>query len=293
MLWAGLVALSAAASFAAGVAYGIPIVSVESHYDLERIVHSLFWEMRESDVYLTHLNYMLLTSADWDADMIALYPNVDNGSSSGTSWSLKRTIYTSSHPNGTRLYKMLDPEGNTLREVAFHGERDKVVMAAIIDYKTDYLTASERDRINEEFWPKDPDDADPPARAVRTDDETSLYVHAYELASLSAKRDALSGEGGLTPQQEKFYGWAFEKYSVPNSTESIDRRLAKIAGDAGPRQVELLVERVNTGVDAGFVPEEAGIADGEFWSKARLSAHCDATPGCDLDVEAMVDRNPP
>ena len=150
MLWAGLVALSAAASFAAGVAYGIPIVSVESHYDLERIVHSLFWEMRESDMYLTHLNYMLLTSADWDADMIALYPNVDNGSSSGTSWSLERTIYTSSHPNGTRLYKMLDPEGNTLREVAFHGERDKVVMAAIIDYKADYLTASERDRINEE-----------------------------------------------------------------------------------------------------------------------------------------------
>ena len=295
ILWIGTVVLASLAAFAAGVVYGMPIVSIESHYDLDRTIHRLFWEMRESDTYLTHSNYMLLMSADRGGEMIALYPNdLDSGSShSGVGWSLESTSYRDYYPNGTRLYRAVDPDGNTLREIAFHDARDKVVMMAIIDYKKDYLTASERDRINKEFYPDDPHGADPPAHPARVDAEAALYGSAYELAALSAKRDALSGEGGLTPQRERFYRWAFEEYSVPNSTESIDRRLAEIAGDADPRQVERLVDRVNSGVDAGFVPEGAEIADGEFWSKARLSAHCDATPGCDLDVEAMVDRTPP
>ncbi len=295
ILWAGTVALASSAAFVAGVVYGMPIVSVESHYDLDRTVHRLFWEMRESDTYLTHRNYMLLMSADRGGEMIALYPNdLDNGSSSsGMGWSPESTSYRDYYPNGTRIYRVVDSEGITLREIAFHDERDKVVMMAIIDYKKDYLTASERDRINKEFYPDDPHDEDLSARAGRADAEAALHGSAYEVAALSAKRDALSGEGALTPQREKFYQWAFERYSVPNSTESIDRRLVEIVGDAGPRQVELLVGRVNSDVDAGFVPEGADTADGEFWSKVRLSAHCDATPGCDLDVEAMVDRSPP
>lgn len=295
ILWAGAFVLASSAAFVMGVAYGIPIVSVESHYDLDRTIHKLFWEMRESGIYMTHNNYGLLMSADWDGEVIMLFPNnLDNGSSSGgVGWSLESTSYRDHYPNGTRLYRLVDPDGNTLREIAFHDARDKVVMMAIIDYKKDYLTASERDRINKEFYPDDPHGAGPPARPVRDDAEAALYGSAYELAALSAKRDALSGEGGLTPQREMFYRWAFEEYSVPDSAESIDRRLAEIAGDADPRQVERLVDRVNSGVDAGFVPEGASIADGEFWSKARLSAHCDATPGCDLDVEAMVDRTPP
>ena len=294
ILWAGTFVLVSSAAFVMGVAYGIPIVSVESHYDLDRTIHKLFWEMRESGIYMTDNNYGLLMSADWDGEMIALFPNnLDDGSSSGVGWSLESTSYRDYYPNGTRLYRLVDPDGNTLREIAFHDARDKVVMMAIIDHKKDYLTASERDRINKEFYPDDPHGADPPARPARVDAEAALYGSAYELAALSAKRDALSGEGGLTPQREMFYRWAFEEYSVPDSAELIDRRLAEIAGDADPRQVERLVDRVNSGVDAGFVPEGASIADGEFWSKARLSAHCDATPGCDLDVEAMVDRTPP
>ena len=163
ILWVGLTALIVAASFAAGVVYSIPLVSVESHYDLDRTIHRLFWEMRESGIYMTH-NYGLLMSADWDGDAIVLFPNnLDNGSSSsgGVGWSLDGTSYSGHYPNGTRLYRLVDPEGNTLREIAFHDVRDKVVMMAIIDHKKDYLTASERDRIDREF---DHDDR-PPALA--------------------------------------------------------------------------------------------------------------------------------
>ena len=154
ILWAGLATLSVAASFAAGVVYGMPIVSIESHHDLDRAVHRLFWEMRESGIYMTHNNYGLLMSADWDGKMIVLFPNdLDNGSSSsGMGWSPESTTYRDYYPNGTRSYRMVDPEGITLREIAFHDERDKVVMMAIIDYKKDHLTASELDRINREFY---------------------------------------------------------------------------------------------------------------------------------------------
>lgn len=154
ILWAGAFALAASASFVMGVSYGIPLVSVESHYDLDRIVHRLFWEMRESDVYLTHNNYGLLMSADWDADGTVLFPNLDNGTGSGIGGSPGGgTSYTHDYPNGTRLYRLEDPDGSVLREIAFYGERDRVVVVAIIDYKADYLTASERDRIAKEFYP--------------------------------------------------------------------------------------------------------------------------------------------
>ena len=156
ILWAGAFALAASASFAMGVSYGMPLVSVESHYDLDRIVHRLFWEMRESDVYLTHNNYGLLMSADWDAHGTVLFPNTDGGRGGGKSWSPEGgAAYHDDYPNGTRLYRLEDPDGNVLREIAFHGERDKVVMVMVIDFKTDYLTASERDRITEEFYSGD------------------------------------------------------------------------------------------------------------------------------------------
>lgn len=154
VLWAGAVVLASSASFAAGAAYGIPLVSVESHYDLDRLTHMLFYEMRESDTYLTHRNFGLLMSADWDNESIILFPNnLSDGGSWGTGWSPNSTSYTREYPNGTRLYKLVDPDGNTLREIAFHDKRDKVVMMVITSYKGDYLTAAEWDRINREFYP--------------------------------------------------------------------------------------------------------------------------------------------
>lgn len=154
ILWAGAVVLASSASFAAGVIYGIPLVSVESHYDLDRLTHMLFHEMRESDTYLTHHNFGLLMSADWDNERVILFPNnLSDGRSGGTGWSPDSTSYTERYPNGTRLYKLVDPDGNALREIAFHDKRDKVVMMVITSYKSDYLTDAERDRIDMEFYP--------------------------------------------------------------------------------------------------------------------------------------------
>lgn len=328
ILWAGAVALSAAASFAAGASHGMPLASIDSHYDLDRMTWALFREMRESGTYLTHDNYMVLMSANRDDSTIILFPNNrENGTTGGRGWSLEGETFTSNHPNGSRFYRSVDPDGRVLKEIALHDQRGKVFMAVLTDHRGRYLTDREREEIFTEFFPDPGGRADPPAGIGRAGDragpgggdpgpgagrpavEVSRYLHgaaggeaesdagdgaglyprAYEVAALLAKRGDLAGAGDRTPQQERFYQWAFARYSVPNSTESIDRRLADIAGGAGQGQLERLAERVESGVDAGFVPEELDIVDGEFWSWARLSAHCDADPGCDLDVEAMAD----
>ncbi len=309
ILWAGAAALSAAASFAAGVGYGPPIASIESHYDLDRMTWALFREMRESGTYLTHDNYMVLMSANRDDSTIILFPNNrENGTTGGRGWSLEGETFTSNHPNGSRFYRSVDPSGSVLKEIALHDQRGKVFMAVLTDHRGRYLTDREREEIFTEFFP-DPGGragdragqggGDPGPGAGRPagvaggrdagEESAGLYPGAYEVAALLAKRGDLAGAGDRTPQQERFYQWAFARYSVPNSTESIDRRLADIAGGAGQGRLERLAERVESGVDAGFVPEELDIVDGEFWSWARLSAHCDADPGCDLDVEAMAD----
>ena len=325
-LWAGAVALSAAVSFAAGVGYGPPLASIESHYDLDRMTWALFREMRESGTYLTHDNYMVLMSANRNDSTIILFPNNrENGTTGGRGWSLEGETFTSNHPNGSRFYRSMDPDGHVLKEIALHDQRDKMFMAVLTDHRGRYLTDREREEIFTEFFPDPGGRADPPAGIGRAGDRAGsgggdpgpgegrpavegardlygaaagrgaggesagLYPGAYEVAALLAKRDDLAGAGDRTPQQERFYQWAFARYSVPNSTESIDRRLADIAGGAGRGLLERLAERVESGVDAGFVPEDLDAVDGEFWSWARLSAYCDADPGCDLDVGAMAD----
>lgn len=318
-LWAGAAALAAVASFAAGVGYGLPLVSIDSHYDLDRMTWALFREMRESGTYLTHDNYMVLMSANRNDSTIILFPNgLENGTSGGRGWSLEGEAFTSAHPNGSRFYRSVDPGGRVLEEIALHDQRDRMFMAVITDHRGDYLTDREREAIREEFFPDSGSRGDPPPGLGRAGDGAQQVspgpgagrpawegardpranewggagpdARAYEVAALLARRADLAGPVDRTPQQERFYQWAFERYSVPDSAGPIDRRLAEIADGAGPGRLEWLAERVESGVDAGFVPEELEIADGEFWSWARLSAYCDADPACDLDVGAMADR---
>lgn len=317
-LWAGAAALAAAASFAAGVGYGLPLVSIDSHYDLDRMTWALFREMRESGTYLTHDNYMVLMSANRNDSTIILFPNsLENGTAGGRGWSLDGETFTSARPDGSRFYRSVDPGGRVLTEIALHDQRDRMFMAVVTDYRGDYLTDRERDAIRGEFFPDSGRRGDPPpglgsassgaqhggpgpgaarpawegARDPRADEGGAAGpdARAYEVAALLARRADLAGPVDRTPQQDRFYQWAFERYSVPDSAGQIDRRLAEIAGGAGPGRLEWLAGRVESGVDAGFVPEELEIADGEFWSWARLSASCGADPACDLDVGAMAD----
>ena len=127
--------------------------------------------------------------------------------------------------------------------------------------------------------------------AYNAETEIGRNVNAHEIAALVAKRSILGETADHTPQQEKFYRWAFEEYGVPDSAESIDQRLAGLVGEGDKlRHVQTLADTVNAMVDAGGVPEEVDIEDGEFWSKTRASEYCRLTPGCDWDVEAMADR---
>lgn len=292
ILWAGAAALSAAASFAAGVAYGIPLVSIDSQYDLERLTYQMLFEMRESGTYLTQDNYMILMAANRADEAIIMFPNaVRDGPSAGRGWSPDSETLTVDYPNGTRLYKMTGPDGRVLREIALHDQRDRMLIAVITDHRGAYLSDSEREMISREFFPESTGrDGGPPEGAGG---RGGPYGDIYEVAALVAKRDDLAGAGNRTAEQERFYRWAFEEYSVPDDAESIDRRLAEIAGGAGPGHAQRLADRVNSGVDAGFVPEGLDMVDGEFWSRVRLSAHCDAAPGCEVDVGEMVDRPRP
>lgn len=126
--------------------------------------------------------------------------------------------------------------------------------------------------------------------AYNAETEIGRYVNAHEIAALVAKKSVLDGTADHTPQQEKFYGWAFERYEVPNSTGPIDQRLADLVGEDKLRHVPRLVAPVNAMIDAGGVPEGVDIEDGEFWSKIRLDEYCRLTPGCDWGIDSMTDR---
>lgn len=126
--------------------------------------------------------------------------------------------------------------------------------------------------------------------AYNVETEIGRYVNAYEIASLAAKIDVLAGTANHTPQQEKFYRWAFEKYTVPNSTELINQRLTDIVGSDKLHHVPRLAAPVDSMVNAGGVPEDVDVEDGEFWSKTRLAEYCMLASDCDLDVWAMTDR---
>ena len=126
--------------------------------------------------------------------------------------------------------------------------------------------------------------------AYNAETEIGRYVNAHEIAALVAKKNVLEGTADHTPQQEKFYRWAFERYAVPNSTVSINQRLADLVGEDNLLHVPRLVAPVDAMVDAGGVPEEVDIKDGEFWSKTRLAEYCRLTPSCDWDIDLMTDR---
>lgn len=127
--------------------------------------------------------------------------------------------------------------------------------------------------------------------AYNAETEIGRYVNAHEIAALVAKKNVLEGTADHTPQQEKFYRWAFERYAVPNSTMSINQRLADLVGEDNLRHVPRLVAPVDAMVDAGGVPEEVNVEDLDFWTKTRWAEYCNLTPGCDWDVESMTDRS--
>ena len=154
-LWAGAVASAAAASFAAGVLYGIPIISIETHYDLDRLTHQMSDAMRRSGVHLTPGNYGTLTSADLETGTLVFFPNnVDDGMSWGHSWSNATKAVTKEYSNGTRFWQRTDHDGNVLKEFTINDERDKVIMVIIMDHKTGYLSDDELERIKREFYPE-------------------------------------------------------------------------------------------------------------------------------------------
>ncbi len=127
--------------------------------------------------------------------------------------------------------------------------------------------------------------------AYNAETEIGRYVNAHEIAALAAKKNVLGGTADHTPQQEKFYRWAFERYEVPDSTGSIDQRLADLVGEDKLSLVPRLAAPVNAMIDAGGVPEEVNVEDLDFWTKTRWAEYCNLTPGCDWDVESMTDRS--
>ena len=154
-LWAAAAVSAAAASFAAGMLYGIPIVSIETHYDLDRLTHRMADAMRESGVHLTSANYVILASADLGAGALVFFPNnLDEGMSWGHSWSNASKAVTKEYSNGTRFWQRTDHDGNVLKEFTFHDDRDKLIMVIVMDHKTGYLSDEEQKRITREFFPE-------------------------------------------------------------------------------------------------------------------------------------------